>query len=55
MHRCMVCSKAVLVVAIVHGDLDADTSINETNNCRRNANEVGIPSISSARKSNVQC
>lgn len=51
MHRSVVSTEPVLVVAIVNGDLDTDTGVNETNDSCGNADVVGVPSIGSARES----
>lgn len=45
MNRGMVGAQSVLVVAIIDGDLDADTSINETNDCGWDTNEIGVPTV----------
>jgi hypothetical protein len=50
-HRGMVCSKTVLVVAVVHGDLDADTGIDEANDSSWDTDEVGTPSVCRTSKS----
>jgi len=50
-HWGVVRSETVLVVAVVDGDLDADTSINQANDSGGNTDEVGIPSVGGASKS----
>lgn len=47
----MVCSKTILVVAIVDGNLDTNTSIDEANNGGWNTDEVGISSVCRTCKS----
>lgn len=46
--RSMVGTKAVLVVAVVDGNLDAHTSINQANDSSRHPNEVGVSSVGRA-------
>lgn len=50
-HRGVVSSKAVLVVAIVDSNLDTDTSIDQTDDSGGNSDEVGIPAVCGASKS----
>ena len=50
-HGSMICSKTVLVVAVVHGDLDAHGSIDQSDDSSRDADEVCVPSVRSACKS----
>jgi hypothetical protein len=45
MYRSVVCTEAVLVVAIVHGDLDGDGCVDEADDSGRNADEVGIATV----------
>jgi hypothetical protein len=52
-HGSVVSSKSVLVVAVVNGDLDTDTSIDQANDSGRNANVVGGPPVSCTSKSRV--
>ena len=52
-HRGVVRSKTVLVVAVVYGYLDTDTSIDEANDGSRYADKVGVPSVCGARKSKI--
>jgi hypothetical protein len=47
----MIGSKSVLVVAVVDGDLDTDTGIDEANDCGRDTDVVGGPSVGRASKS----
>ena len=51
MHRGVVRSKTVLVVAVIDGNFDADTGIDQTNDRSRNTDEVGISSVGSTSKS----
>lgn len=53
-HRCMVRSEAIFVSAIVDRHLDRDGSINEANDGRRNADIVGVATVSSTGKSGGQ-
>jgi hypothetical protein len=46
-------SETVLVVAIVNGDLDTDTGVDQANDGGRDTDEVGIPSVGSASKSRI--
>jgi hypothetical protein len=52
-HGRMVRSETVLIVAVVNGDLDANTGINQTDDCRRNSDEVSIPPVCSTGKSTI--
>ena len=45
MHRCMVSTQAVLVVAIIDGYFDRDRGINETDDGGGNADEVGVSPV----------
>ena len=45
MHWCMVCTKPVLVVAIVDSNLDRHRSVYQTNDSSRHPDEVGVPAI----------
>ena len=47
-------SKTVLVVTVVDGNLDTDTSINQTDNSGGNADEVGVPPVGSTGKSETE-
>jgi hypothetical protein len=44
-------TKPVLVVAVVNGNLDTDTGVDETNDCGRDTDEVGVPAVCGARES----
>ncbi len=46
----MVGTQAVLVVAIVDSDLDRHRSIDQSNDCCWNADEVGISAVGGAGK-----
>lgn len=46
----MVCTESVLHLAVVDCDLDGDGSIDETDDCGGNADEVGVSSIRCASK-----
>lgn len=46
----MIGSKTVLQLAVVDGNLDGDSSINETNDCGRDADEVGVSAVRGACK-----
>lgn len=46
-HGSMIGTQAVLVVAVVDGDLDTDACVNQTNDCSRHSNEVGVASVRS--------
>lgn len=52
-HWCVVGTESVLVVAVVDGDLDADTGVDEANDSGGNANVVGRPSVGRASKSKI--
>jgi hypothetical protein len=52
-HRSVVSSKSVLVVAVVDSDLDTDASVDQANDCCWNADVVGGPTVSRASKSRV--
>lgn len=51
----MVGTESVLVVAIVDGDLNADTGVDETNHGRRNTNVVSVTTIGSAGEPEKIC
>ena len=51
MHGSVVGSQAVLVVAVVDGDLDADRGIDQTDDGGGDADEVCVPSVRSAGES----
>jgi hypothetical protein len=48
MHRGVVCAKAILVIAIVDGNLDADRGVNKTDDGRRDADEVRVAAVGGA-------
>lgn len=50
---CVVSSQAVLVVAIIDGDLDGDGGIDETNDGGGDADEVGVPTVGGAGKTTL--
>ena len=50
MHGGVVCTETVLVVAIVDGNLDGDTSVDEANDGGGNSDEVGVSAVRSASK-----
>lgn len=50
MHRCVVGSEAVFVVAIVDGNLDRDGCVDQTNDGGRHSNEIGVPAIRRTRE-----
>jgi hypothetical protein len=50
-HWSVVCSKSVLVVAVVDGDLDADTGVDQADDGGRDTNVVGGPSVGRTSKS----
>jgi hypothetical protein len=45
MHWGMIGAETVLVIAIIHSDLDGHGSINQTNDGGRNADKVGVSSV----------
>ncbi len=47
MNGSVICTKAVLVVAIIDCDLDRDRRINETNDGGWHSDEVGVASVGS--------
>lgn len=49
--RCVVGTQAVLVVAVVHGNLDRYRGVDKTNDGRRDTNVVRVASVSSTSKS----
>lgn len=53
MHGSMVRSETVFVVAVVHGDLDAHGSIDQSDDSGRDSDEVCVPSVRSASKSTI--
>ena len=50
-HRSMVSTQPVLVVAVVNGNLNTDTGVDKTNDCGRNTDVVGAPAVGSTSKS----
>lgn len=50
MHGCVVGAESVLVVAIVDGDLDADTGIDESDDGGWDTNEVGVAAVGGTGK-----
>jgi hypothetical protein len=44
----VICSQTVLELAVVYSYLDGDSGINETNDGRRNSDEVAVSSIACA-------
>lgn len=50
-HRGMVGTESVLVVAIVDSNLDRNGRIDETNDCRGNADIIGVSAIGGTRES----
>lgn len=53
MHWCVVGTESVFVVAVVDGNLDADTGINEANDSSGNTDVVGRPSVGRTSKSRI--
>jgi hypothetical protein len=53
-HWGMVSSKSVLVVAVVDGDLDTDTGVDQANDSGWDTNVVGGPSVGRAGKSKLE-
>ena len=51
MHRRVIGSETILVVAVIDGHFDGYGRVNQTNHSGRNANEVGVPAISGASES----
>ena len=47
MHRCMVCTQTVFVVAIVDSYLDRHRRVNQTNDSRWDPDIIGVPTIGS--------
>jgi hypothetical protein len=43
----MISTQPVLVIAVVNGNLDTDTGIDEANDCGGNTDEVGVSSVCS--------
>lgn len=41
----MVCTKSVLIISIVDSNLDGDRRVDQSNDCGRDSNEVGVSSI----------
>lgn len=52
-HWCVVCSKAVLVVAVVDSYLDRDGCVNQSNDGRWDADEVGVSAVGGASESTI--
>lgn len=50
-HGSVVSTQPVLVVAVVNGNLDTDTGVDETNDCGRNTNVVGVSAVCGTCKS----
>ena len=50
-HRGVVRSETVLVVAVVDSDLDTDAGIDQANDGSWDTDEVGVPSVGGASKS----
>jgi hypothetical protein len=50
-HGSVVSTQPVLVVAVVNGDLDTDTGVDETNDSCGDTNVVGTPAVRSTSKS----
>jgi hypothetical protein len=50
-HWCMVSTQSVLVVAVVDGDLDTDTGIDQANDGGWDTDVVGSPSVGRTSKS----
>ena len=44
--------KAVFIVTVVHGNFNADACINQTDDCSRNSNEIGVATIACRGKTN---
>mgnify|MGYP004502194113 CR=1 FL=1 len=49
----MVSAQSVLVVAVVNGNLDTDTGVDETNDSCRNTDIVGVPAVGGTCESGV--
>lgn len=45
MHRRVVCPKSVLIPSVIHSNLDADTSVDQTDDGRRHPDKVGIAAV----------
>lgn len=50
-HWGVVCTQTVLVVAVVDGDLDTDTGIDQANDCGWDTDEVCVSPVGGTRKS----
>ena len=46
MHRCMISTEAVFVVAIVDSNLNRYRCVYQTNDGGRNSDEIGVPAVS---------
>ena len=44
-HGSMVCTKAILVIAIIDGNLDRHRGVYQTNDSGRHSDEIGVPAI----------
>lgn len=53
-HRCVVGTETVLVVAIVDTNLDGNRGIDESDDSGRNTNKVCVPSVGSTSKSKMK-
>lgn len=51
MHRGMVSTQAVLIVAIVDSHFDRHRCVNQTNDSGRNSDEVCVPAVSGTSES----
>ena len=54
-HGSVVGSESVFVVAIVDGDLDADTCVDQADDGSGNTDIVGVPSVGGTSKSVIEC
>ena len=45
MDRCMICSQAVLVVAVIDSDFDGYRGVNQANDGGGYSDEVGVPAV----------
>lgn len=51
MHRCMIGTKSILIVAIVDNHFDRHRCVYQTNDSDRNSDEVGVPAVSGTSES----
>lgn len=51
MHRCVISTQAVLIIAIVDSNLDRHGSVDQTNHRGRHSDEIGVPAVGGTSES----